>query len=298
MRSIACALSIAIGAVASAREQPDHAASAADLRGQLAAARAEPARAEATDELLRRLIERAPEDPEAPTWMLDRAELALQRAAKDGAVSSLMFGVTARAQPAWVSMHAAAAAELCGQARAAIDAAVARLEGELLEPGVDAEQARMTAARLEPLLAMLIETEQAVRLPEIEFAAAALRALGEPQHESRDRALREALARLGGGALEALRSPRTALLGAALLLRSDDAPARDAASRLLDQMVRVHAGDRHDESERPLAPGDAVRLCMALIVCGREADAVRVPCPGRGEDWLVDLLLAEAHCER
>lgn len=295
MRIIACALSIAIGAAAWVREQPDHAASAVDLRGQLAAARAEPGRAESSDELLRQLIKRAPEDPEAPTWMIDRAELALQRAAKDGAVSSLMFGVPARTQPVWVSRHATAAAELCGQARAAIDAAVARLEGELLVPGADAEQARETAARVEPLLAMLIEAEQAVRLPEIEFAAAALRALCDPLHEPREQALRDALARLGGGSRDALRSPRTALLGAALLLRSDDAPARDAASRLLDQLVRAHARSRPDESERPLAPGDAVRLCMALIVCGREADAAQVPCPGRGEDWLVDLLLAEAN---
>ncbi|MBX3402995.1 MAG: hypothetical protein KF699_06215 [Phycisphaeraceae bacterium] len=295
-RRLVCALCIALGAAASAREQPDHAASAADLRGQLAAARAEPGNADATDDLLRRLIETSPEDPEAPTWMLDRAELALQRAARDGAASSLMFGIPGREQPIWVSMHAAAAAELCAQARAAIDAAVARLEGELLEPGTDAEQARVTAARVEPLLAMLIETEQAVRLPEIEFAAVALRALGEPQHEPRERALRESLARLAGGGTmrDALASPRAALLGAALLLRSDDGAARDAASRLLERLLGPLGAGKPGEPQRTIAPSDAVRLCMALIACGRESDAERMPCPGRGEDWLVDLLLAEA----
>lgn len=302
-RTLVLAVCVAAGVCASVHAQTNNApTSIAELRQQLAAARANPGAGDIAEDLLQRLLEAAPLDPEAPTWMLDRAELALQRAERDGAASSVMFGVPSPEQPAWVSRHAAAAAELCGQARAAIDAAVARLEERLLAPGADAEESKAVAAQIEPHLARLIEVEQAARLPQLEFAAAALRALSEPANEPRERSLREMAPRVlgatngtGGGGGVGGASPRVVLLAAALLLRADEGVARDAASRLLNQLSHAHAGDSSGEPDQPLAPIDAVRLCMALIACGREADAALLPCPGRGQDWLVDLLLAEAH---
>jgi hypothetical protein len=295
-RRLAVPACVALVIGAAAHAQDGDRADAADLRAQLAAARTQPGHAETADGLLQRLIEAAPDDPEAPTWMLDRAEIALRRADHHGAASSLMFGVPAPGQAAWVSRHAAGAAELCARARAAIDAAVARLEERLLSPDADPDHAGQLAAEIEPHLARLVEVEQAARLPELEFVAAALRALAEPVQESRERALRDTTARaLRGadpneGSMHGSPSPRVALLAAALLLRSNDATARDAAGRLLDRLGATRGGGE----QRTHAPIDAVRLCMAFIVCGRDEEAARVAAPGRGEDWLVDLLFAEA----
>lgn len=301
-RTLALAVCVAAGVCAAGHAQPDAATTGpAALRRQLDAARANPGGGDRADELLQRLLEAAPLDPEAPTWMLDRAELALHRAAQDGAASSVMFGVPAREQPIWVSVQAGAAAELCGLARAAIDAAVARLEEKLLAPGMDQERAKAVAAEIEPHLARLLEVEQAKRLPELEFAALGLRALSEPPNEARERAVREAIARVTatgeGPTAGALTNPRSALLAAALLVRSNDAAARAAAGRLLDGLVREQDRVRESAggaSKATLGPIDAVRLAMGLMVCGRAEDAALVAVPGRGEDWLVDLLLSEA----
>lgn len=301
-RTLVLAVCVAAGVCASVHAQTNNApTSIAELRQQLAAARANPGAQDSADELLQRLLEAAPLDPEAPTWMLDRAELALQRAERDGAVSSVMFGVPSPEQPAWVSRHAAAAAELCGQARAAIDAAVARLEERLLAPGVSDERAKAIAAEIEPHLARLLEAEQTNRLPELEFAAVALGALSEPPSALRERTLREATARMGQSA-EGPRAGgrgamRSRMLAAALLLRSNDAAAGESAARLFDG-PRRELERRHESAAglppSALAPMDAVRLSMGLILCGRIEDAALVPVPGRGKDWLVDLLLAEA----
>lgn len=301
-RRLALAVCVAAGVCALAHAQPNDApTNIAALRQQLDAARANPGGGDSADELLQRLLEAAPLDPEAPTWMLDRAELALQRAARDGAASSVMFGVPSQEQMERVSTHAAAAEELCAQARAAIDAAVTRLEERLLAPGMDEERATAIAAEVEPHLARLLEVEQAKRLPELEFAALALRALSEMPNEPRERAVRETIARVTGTGegptAGTLTNPRSALLAAALLVRSNDAAARESAGRFLAGLVREQ--DRAQQSavegsKATLGPIDAVRLAMGLIVCGRAEEAALVAVLGRGQDWLVDLLLAEA----
>lgn len=255
----------------------------AAVGGQAADPEAERAQA------LTRQIEAAPNDDLAATWLLDLAAIELGRVMRTGDEASVLFGVPTAAQQRDVSAAAEKAGELVERAAAAATAAIERLEARLIDSGQTAEQARTTAAAVEPVLNRLVDVELGGRIPAMRVECATLAAAlasGADGEQKRAAALKWiSAARPAGAAAEA----RHRLLAAAVLVRMPGPQHAETARRQLQWVV--------SRLEAPGAELDAaatVRAHMALIRCGLVEDSARSACPGRGEDWLVDLLLAEA----
>jgi hypothetical protein len=242
-----------------------------------------------------RQIEAAPNDDRAATWMLDLAALRLSRIMRTCDEASVLFGVPTAAQSLAVAAAADSAAALVERAAAAATAAIERLEARLIESGQSPQQAQELAAAIEPVLSKLVDVELSVRIPTLRIECAVLAAaLSPPAAAEQKRA--EAMRQIGaakpvGFAAEV----RNRLFAAAVLIRMPGPQHGETARRQL-QWVLTNMGEQGAAAGRDVSLDAAalVRVHMALIRSGRAGDSAKLECPGRGKDWLVDLLLAEA----
>ncbi len=244
---------------------------------------------------LRKVVESAPADDRAPTWMLDLAALELDAIARQCDDASALFGVPTPAQIARVERAARLAATLIDRAESAAQSVIARLEAQLLQPGIDRAAAAAIAARNEPTLTRLVDAELGARIPLLRADAAALVAVTSREPAVSTQARAEAMPLIARAPSPGLREEvHKRLLTAALLVRSPDAQQRESARRQLEWILGNAASNPATPDTSSLSNADWVRLQMALIRCGQTVAAAKAPCPGRGEDWLVDLLLAES----
>lgn len=256
--------------------------------GVLGAADDQPSEA-ASAEALRRQIESSPGDDRAAMWMLDLAAIELARVMRTCDEASVLFGVATEAQQREVAAAAERARVLVEQAAAAATAAVERLEARLIESGQTPEQARATAAEIEPILNRLVDVELGARVPAMRMECAALAAAlasGAEGEQKRVAALKLASE---GRPVGLAAETRSRLLTAAVLVRMPGPQHAEAARRQLQWFVgKLEGGDAG------LDAAATVRVHMAMIRCGLADQSAKLACPGRGKDWLVDLLLAEA----
>jgi hypothetical protein len=228
--------------------------------------------------------------------MLDLAAIRLADAMRNCDDASVMFGLPTAEQFRRVVDSGNAALELIHRAEVAANDAVAKLEARLLDPALDAERAAALAAQIDPLLSVLVERELAVRIPTMRAHAAALSALADPYAPAGQARRIEAVKLLSdtrnSGQVD---QARARVLAAALLLRSPDPQEHlSAARRQLEWVVSLVSPEADSGAGSRFSSDEWVRLHMALARCGMAEAAARLPVPGRGRDWLVDLLLAEA----
>jgi len=302
MFTSAAAVLLACGA--SLAHAPQPAADLAPLIAALEAAHEQVALAQPTarDEAearaavaLEALIDAAPADDRAPTWLLDLATLSLAPIHRRCDDASVFFGLPTAEQLRRVAESSQTALTLVDRAEAAANAAISRLEASLLAPGLDPESAAVLADRIEPALTRLVDSEIGVRIPRLRIDAAVLAAAASTDVAAAARQRAEALALIaamptGGEGAEVHKR----LLSAAMLVRAPTPTQRDAARRQLEGIVSNSPKGATDPASVARAPNESIRLHMALIRCGEAATSARLPCPGRGTDWLVDLLLAES----
>lgn len=111
------------------------------------------------------LIDAAEKDDRAPTWMLDQAVDLLERAGRDGAEASVIFGVPTPEQTRRVRDAAAEAGRLVRRADELASGIVGRLQDAIFaadrrDPGAVQDAARTAEATL----SVLVDTEQAWRI--------------------------------------------------------------------------------------------------------------------------------------
>jgi len=244
---------------------------------------------------LQALIDAAPADDRAPTWMLDLATLSLAPIYRRCDDASVFFGLPTPEQLRRVAESSQSVLTLVNRAEAAANAAISRLEASLLAPGLDPESAVVLADRIEPVLTRLVDSEIGARIPLLRIDATALAAAAFTDHAAASRRRTEALALIGAmPAAGACTEVHKRLLSAAMLVRAPTPTQRDAARRQLEGIVSNVAKAAPGQASSALPPDEWIRLHMALNRCGEAATSARLPCPGRGTDWLVDLLLAES----
>ncbi len=180
------------------------------------------------------LIREAPDDPRAPTWLLDEAAATIDRVDLNGALPAVRFGVPTAAQRRAVELAARDAHRHLVEARQRIDASIERLETELLA-GVDDPNAPSDAARLGAIerdLARLIDREQLSRLPYYMGLTASMRVLVEQDDAAQQSHAKLVAASLGDLDLppgEALARGRVAIGSTILALGDDEPPALSTA---------------------------------------------------------------------
>lgn len=252
--------------------------SIADLDSQLAAAKQQlstpamtpPQRLDLItrcDELERRLIALAPADDRVPSWLADRAAAALDLAGLDsggGADISVLFGVPTRAELTSIRARAAEALDLAKRADSAAALAIARLEAQLV-----GGQAR--AETVEQSLHVLIDVEQAQRIPYLKALATLLLGAASMDEPARDTA--QSAAKLLGvlpppnpptGPLAESRalSLASALIHASIGLGDRAPDALKAAAAQLEPIARTYKpGD-------PQTSSSAFKARLALIRAG------------------------------
>lgn len=240
-----------------------------------------------------RQIESAPGDDLAATWMLDLAAMRLSCIMRTCDEASVLFGIPTAAQVQAVREAVLSSSDLVERAAAAAAVSVERLEARLIDSDHSPEAARELAAVVEPTLNRLVDVELAVRIPTLRIECATLAAAivdaasAEQKRNAAHRLITAARPR--GIAAEA----RNRLLAAAVMLRMPGPQHGETARRQL-QWVVSNLGKQDGGGDASLDAAAIVRLHMALIRSGRADDSAKLDCPGRGEDWLVDLLLAEA----
>jgi len=245
-----------------------------------------------------RLLAAGPDDDRAATWLLDSAAHVLAQLSRTGDDASVLLGIPTRKQRDHVALCADRAMGLITRASGAAASAIPRLEARLLEPGLTLQRAREVEVEIEPLLSRLVDVEVAQRLPAMRLRASVLVAAqgggggGDAAPRSAAQELVSKSALHGDGA-----EARKRLFSSVLLLASDDPRQLEAARRQLDWLVPTAPADGQQgktQATESLSPAELVMLHMALVRCGREEASLQLPCPGRGQDWLVDLLLAES----
>lgn len=167
------------------------------------------------------LIEAAPLDERAPTWLLDQAESMLSRAAADGSEASVLFGMPTAAQAKRSLDAAEEAARLVTRADGLIDGIVARLEERVFasKGAPDATNAAEAAARdADAQIGRLIDTERGVRVILLRGRADVLRLLA-----------RDAAGRRGDASRTASLHGSVQSLSALQIVQSANAAGSDAA---------------------------------------------------------------------
>ena len=174
----ACVAAISLAAPARARQPiPDLESQLAEtqkkLRDPATDAAAKIALLDARDDLERKLIAAAPDDDRAPTWLADRAAAAADLAARDGAALHVLYGIPTQPERDRVHNAASTSLELATQAETAAHKAEARLEAKLVDRA-HPDLARAQAPEIEAKLNILLDVEQARRIPYLKAAAAIL----------------------------------------------------------------------------------------------------------------------------
>lgn len=219
------------------------------------------------DELERRLIALAPADDRVPSWLADRAAVALDLAGLDsggGADINVLFGVPTRSELKSIRDRAAEALDLAKRAESAAALAVARLEAQLV-----GGQARADA--VEQSLHILIDVEQGQRIPYLKAFATLL--LGAASTDEPTRETAQSAAKLLGALpppnppTGPLAESRTLSLAAALIHASiglsDRAPdALKAAAAQLEPIARTY------KPGAPESSSSALKARLALIRAG------------------------------
>lgn len=213
----------------------------------------------------RELIALGAADDRLATWLLDQADALLQHAGRDGAEFSVLYGIPLGEQRTRMRDAASEAATLIDRAAAAIDAGVAKLEGDLFAARDNPAKAREVSARVEPRLKILVDLEQSWRLPMMHARTAVVRAASLDTGAPAQRAL----AREAAAALDELRGPDETAELARLLWH---------ATALMLAGERFDAGHHFAEVE-PLGAdkleGEQARLGLAVaamdLVAAREA---------------------------
>ncbi len=122
------------------------------------------------------LIALGASDERLATWLLDQADAVLQLAGRDGAELAVLYGVPTTEQRTRLRQAGGDAGALVEQAARAAEDGVAKLETELFAARGDAARVKTVAARVEPRLRILVDVEQAWRLPMLRSSAALISA--------------------------------------------------------------------------------------------------------------------------
>lgn len=275
------------------------------------------------DELRSKLLAAAPNDDNAPTWLIDRAAYALAGLAADGADASALFGVCTRGQRERIAEVAAQALAMLDRAAAAAANSTQRLESSLLDRSLAPEAAKARATEVEPLLARLVDVEQGVRIPFHRATAQVLLASASDNPARRASLTTSAVTALGGFSFPAAgaESTRLTLVAAADMLattgpavspspppaqppgdrrKPTDRPATPPApSVVADSLERAYAlaTSRSSASETDgTAQGNlaaALWARMGLLALGLRDPAAGAP-HSTHDTWRTRLLLAEA----
>jgi hypothetical protein len=185
------------------------------------------------------LIEAAPEDDRASSWMLDQAEAILARAAYDGADASVLFGIPTPAQRTRIADAASQSAAYVDRAGPAAAKFVARLQDSIFRAkDAPAAQLKELATRAESRMNAIVDTDQAWREPLLRARCAVLISATEAP-ATRNVRLRDALtslARITPPPGRAEEVQRLTFAAAAIALR-DDTGALLAARQQLQRLV-------------------------------------------------------------
>ncbi len=237
-----------------------------------------------------RLIELAPDDERAPTWMVEQAAAVLDRVAADGSEAAALLGIPTSRQRQRAEEAAAEALMLISRADDAASRIIERVQARLIDGTGSPETVRRRAEEAERTLARLVDLEQGVRIPFFRGRAAVILSAVQGSRASREEFARVALESLGKlklGTVAAEASRRVALAAVLLNLGEGDAPAREQARTLLRWVVEqpVHVGGgggggSNGAAEAGSAPDPVTRAqaWMGLMLAagsGEELRAVR-----------------------
>jgi len=194
-----------------------------------------------------RLIDLAPDDERAPTWMVEQAAAVLDRIAADGSEAAVLLGIPTARQRERAEEAAAEALMLIARADDAATRIVERVQARLIDGTGSPEAVRRRAQEAERTLARLVDLEQGIRIPYFRGRAAVVLSAVQASRASREEFARVALESLGKlklGTVAAEASRRVALAAVLLNRGERDAPAREQARTLLRWVVEqpVHAG--------------------------------------------------------
>lgn len=230
------------------------------------------------------LIERAPSDDRAPTWMVDRAATALAELSREDLDLTVLVGLASERERTSVRVAAAKALELLQRATRVSGTAIAALESDALSrPG--------TAEAADRQLARLIEVEQAQRIPFFTGLAHGLLAGAAATESERTAAATSAVKSLEAVSVRsaAIEPARDAIIALALI-NASNTPSERAFGVARDRLRRA--------LEHPAAePATRRRAALGLAVIGQPVDPAENAAPS-GPDPLLLEAQARGHLLR
>src|SRR5262249_52796208 len=111
------------------------------------------------------LVELAPEDPRAPSWLIDRAAYTIDRLGDDGTDNAVLVGLPSGPQRRRCVAASLEALRTLEQARSIAETTTARLEESILDLRGEHGDVAGKAAEAERDLHRLVDLEQAQRIP-------------------------------------------------------------------------------------------------------------------------------------
>ncbi len=250
------------------------------------------------------LADARPGDDLAATWLIDAAAGVLEPLGRDGSQASVLLGVPTDAQRAACESAAKRGLELLARAQAAADAAVERLQADLLDPAKK-NRAAAESQRVEARLAALVDVEQTQRIPYHTGVCQALLAACANDAPSRTEHVRAAVTALSDreiGSMTGEAARRVALAAALLLEPRGLDELREAALEQLawvTQRARQAWGGDAPDAAASVGRLTALAARMGEIVATRPPASIDdareevAAAAARGDSS--SLLLAEAH---